>query len=407
VAARRAVVVGASLAGVRAVQAMRSKGFDGAISLIGDEPHLPYDRPPLSKQYLTGEWDEGRIGIASAELVEGLDLDLRLGCRAVGVDLASRRVSTDDGATVGFDDLVVATGSSPRRLADQPALDGIHLLRKLDDARSIRDALGSSPRVVVVGAGFIGAEVAASARAGGLEVTVLEALAVPLSRGLGPELGPAVAALHADHGVRLRVNAAVAGFEGTTRVERVRLADGTAIDADLVIVGVGTVPSTGWLDGSGIVTRDGVVCDEACRALGGDGTPVGGVWAAGDVARWPNRLFGEEMRVEHWDNAANQGAAVGAAVATGEAVPFAPVPFVWSEQYGSMIQILGRPHPDDGMEVVIGSLEERAFVALFERDGLLGAVVGMNESRRTMRFKAILRGRPPIAEARAAAAALR
>jgi NADPH-dependent 2,4-dienoyl-CoA reductase/sulfur reductase-like enzyme len=396
------VVVGASLAGVRVAQALRSKGFDGSVSLIGDEAHLPYDRPPLSKQFLAGEWDEDRIGLASAGLLEGLDLDLQLGRRATGVDLAARWVNLDDGEPLPFDHLVVATGSSPRQLPGTPVLEGIHTLRTLDDAVAIRAALADgSPRVVIVGAGFIGAEVAATARGRGLEVTVLEALPVPLSRGLGPELGPAVAALHGDHGVRLEVGAAVAAIEGTTRVERVVLADGTAIDADLVVVGIGTVPATGWLDGSGITLDNGVVCDEACRAVG-----VEGVWAAGDVADWPNQLFGERMRLEHWDNAANQGAAVGAAIATGEAVPFAPVPFVWSEQYDVMIQILGRPHGDDRAHVALGSIADRAFVALLERDGLLSAVVGMNESRRTMRFKAILRGRPSIEEAKAAAAAL-
>jgi NADPH-dependent 2,4-dienoyl-CoA reductase/sulfur reductase-like enzyme len=397
------VVVGASLAGTRTVQALRAKGFEGSITLVGDEVHLPYDRPPLSKQFLAGAWEEDRIGLATADLLDGLDLDLRLGRRAIRLDMASRRVGLDDGASLPFDDLVVATGSSPRRLPAMPALEGIHTLRTLDDARAIRAALADgSPRVVIVGAGFIGAEVAATARSGGLEVTVLEALPVPLSRGLGPELGPAVAALHGDHGVRLEVGATVAELQGTTRVEHVVLEDGTGIDADLVVVGIGTVPSTDWLAGSGLTVGNGLVCDEACRAVG-----TTGVWAAGDAANWPNQLFGgEQMRLEHWDNAANQGSAVGAAIATGEAVAFAPVPFVWSEQYDAMIQILGRPHATDRVEVAIGSFEERSFVALLERDGLLSAVVGMNEARRTMRFRARLRDRPTFEEATALAAEL-
>ncbi len=207
--------------------------------------------------------------------------------------------------------------------------------------------------------------------------------------------------------MRLDVNAVVDRFEGTTRVEQVVLADGTRIEADLVVVGVGTVPATDWLEGSGVTLADGVLCDESCRALGPDGRPLDGVWAAGDVARWPNPLFGEIMRLEHWDNAAGQGAAVGRSIATDEATPFGPVPFVWSEQYDAMIQILGRPHGDDRVHVAIGSIEDPPpFVALLERDGLLSAVVGMNDSRRTMRFKAILRGRPSIEAAEAAAAAL-
>jgi NADPH-dependent 2,4-dienoyl-CoA reductase/sulfur reductase-like enzyme len=403
VSERRVVVVGASLAGFRVAQGLRLKGFDGAVTLIGDEPHLPYDRPPLSKQYLAGEWEPDRFELAPGGMLDGLDLDLRLGRRAVDLDLSERKVVLHGGEPVPFDDVVIATGSAPRLLPGTPDLDGIHELRTIEDATAIRDALGRANRVVVVGAGFIGAEVAATARSKGLDVTVLEALPVPLSRGLGPRLGPVVAALHADHGVDLRTGAGVAGFEGDEgRVARVVLSDGGVVEADLVVVGIGTTPATDWLEGSGLELRDGVVCDATCRAVGADG-----VWAAGDVARWPNQLFGEEMRLEHWDNAAMQGSAVAASIASGEPAPFAPVPFVWSEQYDAMIQVLGRPHPNDAVEVAIGSFEERAFVALLERDGLLSGVVGMNEAKRTMRLKALLRNRPTIEEARKTADELR
>ncbi len=399
------VVVGASLAGLRVVQSLRSKGYDGRITLVGDEPHLPYDRPPLSKQFLAGDWERDRFELAPGEMLGGLDVELRLGGRATDLDVAGRVVTLHGGERLSYDDVVVATGASPRQLPDTPDLEGVYTLRTIDDSIAIRDELGKAPRVVVVGAGFIGAEVAATARTKGLDVTILEALPVPLSRGLGPTLGPAVAVLHGDHGVTMRLGVGVDGMEGSGRVERVVLSDGSTVDADLVVVGIGVVAETSWLEASGLELRDGVVCDAMCRAVGAPG-----VWAAGDVARWPNQLFGEEMRLEHWDNAAMQGMAVGASIAASvagdEPAPFAPVPFVWSEQYDAMIQILGRPHATDRVEVAIGSFEERSFVALLERDGLLSAAVGMNDARRTMRFRNLLRSRPTFEEATALAAEL-
>jgi len=222
--------------------------------------------------------------------------------------------------------------------------------------------------VVVVGAGFIGAEVAATARKLGLDVTVLEALPVPLSRGLGPVLGPIIAGIHTDHGVDLRTGAGVAGFEGTDRVERVLLADGTTIDADVVVVGIGVIPNTEWLEDSGLELRDGVVCDQHCNA-----TAAPGVWAVGDVARWHNPLFDEEMRIEHWTNAVEQAMAVAGNI-LGEPTPYAPVRYVWSDQYDSKIHIVGRPGPADHVEVPIGAFDDRKFVALTHRDGRLTGV---------------------------------
>ena len=248
-----------------------------------------------------------------------------------------------------------------------------------------------------MGAGFIGAEVAATARKRGLEVTVLEALPVPLSRGLGPVLGPVIAGIHLDHGVDLRTGTGVAGFEGHGQVERVLLADGTTVEADIVVVGIGVVPNTAWLESSGLELRDGVVCDQHCQTVGAPN-----VYAVGDVARWYNPLFEEEMRIEHWTNAVEQAMAVAQNIC-GERTAYAPVPYVWSDQYDSKIQIVGRPGPGDHVEVPIGAFDDRKFVALTRRDGKLAGVVGLDEPRKVMRFKRLLTTRPSWEEALAVA----
>jgi NADPH-dependent 2,4-dienoyl-CoA reductase/sulfur reductase-like enzyme len=385
---RTIVIVGASLAGLRAAETLRREGYEGSLVLVGDERHLPYDRPPLSKELLAGEWEPEQI-VLRKQPYDDLDLDLWLGRRATGLDAGDRVLELDGDERLRFDGLVVATGSRPRTLPGTPPLDGIFVLRTLDDCLAIRARLDARPRVVVIGAGFIGSEVAATCRGRGLEVTVLEMLPVPLARGVGPVIGEACGALHRDHGVDLRCGVAVAGFEGREQVEQVRLADGTAIDADLVVVGVGVVPETGWLERSGLALDDGVVCDETCLA-------GPGIVAAGDVARWPNPLFdGESMRVEHWTNATEQGVAAAlrllAGNASGEA--FAPVPFVWSDQYDVKIQIVGSIHGDDEVVVVDGSLDERRFVALFGRDGRLVGALGFSRPRLVMQYRRMIADR--------------
>ena len=268
--------------------------------------HAPYDRPPLSKQVLAGHWDVDRLALTVGVDggIDALDLDWRLGTLATGLDLDARQVVLADGERLGFDGLVIATGATPRRLPGSEGLAGVHTLRTLDDCLAVRAELDAGARrLVVVGAGFIGAEVAATCRTRGLDVTMVEALPVPLGQALGEEMGAVLADLHRDHGVDVRLGTAVAGLDGGDdgRVERVRLADGSAIEADLVVVGIGVVPNTGWLEGSGLTLDDGVVCDATTLA-------APGVVAAGDVARWPSRRFGELMRVEHWDNAIAMGA---------------------------------------------------------------------------------------------------
>ena len=368
------VVVGASLAGLCASEALRDAGYDATLTLVGAERRMPYDRPPLSKQVLSGEWDAERTDLRDRASYEALDLDLRLGRAASALDLASRTVELDGVESVGFDGLIVATGTAPRVLPGTPDLDGIHTLRTLEDCLAIRRAFDDGGRVAVVGAGFIGSEVAATARERGLDVTLIEAAPVPLVRAVGEEMGRVCAALHDDHGVDLRLGAGVEGFEGSGRVQRVRLNDGTAVDADVAIVGVGVAPGTGWLESSGLALRDGVVCDATCAAS------APGVYAAGDVARWRNPLFDDEMRVEHWTNATEQGRAAALNLLAGpaDATPFAPVPYFWSDQYGVKIQFVGHVRPDDEVRVVHGSIDDRRFVALYRRGARLVGALGFD-----------------------------
>ena len=375
---RRVVVVGASLAGLSAVEALRKLGYDGRIVAVGAEDVLPYDRPPLSKQVLAGTADPELTALRSAAAIERLEVDWRLGRPAAGVDFERRAVRLSDGEPVPFDGLVIATGATPRRLPGQPALAGIHMLRTLDDCLALRAALDRGGRVAVVGAGFIGAEVAATARKRGLDVDVVEALPMPLATSLGPEAGAWCAALHLDHGVRLHCGVTVTGFEvaGGT-VEAIRLSDGRVLPADVDVVGAGVVPATGWLDGSGLALDNGVVCDEFCR------TGVPDTVAAGDVARWYNPLFDERMRVEHWTNAVDQGEAAARNLVLPEPdrVPYAPVPYFWSDQYDVKIQFCGRARPDDELRVVHGSVADRDFVATFVRHGRLVGALAFNAGR--------------------------
>ncbi len=399
---RNVVIVGASLAGLRAAETLRHEGFDGTVTVVNGESHLPYDRPPLSKRLLAGELQHDDIQLRKEADYEPLDLDIRFGRLATALDTAAQTLTLDDGETLPYDGLILATGATPRQIPGTPDLEGIYVLRTLEDSLSVRAELDKTPsRVVVVGAGFIGAEVAATARKRGLEVTILEALPVPLVRALGNHMGAACAAVHADHGVEVRTSTGVDAIEGTGRVERVRLSDGSTLDADIVVVGIGVVPNTGWLEGSGLEIRDGVVCDETLAA----GPP--GVYCAGDITRWPNQLFDEEMRVEHWTNAAEQGAAAASnlLLGPGNGVPYAPVPFFWSDQYDTRIQFVGRAHGEDEVKVVHGSVDERKFVALYGREGRLVGALGMSMPKLLMPYRKPLLARMSWDDALAEAAA--
>jgi NADPH-dependent 2,4-dienoyl-CoA reductase/sulfur reductase-like enzyme len=382
---RSIAVVGASLAGLRAVETLREEGFTGRISLIGDEPHEPYDRPPLSKQILTGQVPTANLAL-SKDGLSSLDLDLHLGRRAVGLDLRQRTVELDRGSEVGFDALLIATGARARRVRGVEDLDGVHVLRTLDDALAVRAAFGSKPKVVVLGAGFIGLEVAASARALGLEVTVIEATPQPLSHAIGPTMGGACVALHRDHGTRFELGKPVDAIEGHGSVERVRLADGTAIDADLVVMGIGASPATDWLEGSGLTLGNGVVCDATCA------TSAPGIYAAGDVAEWHNPVFDRPMRVEHWTNATQQGMAAARAMLAGpgRAAPFSSVPYFWSDQFSARIQFAGVARDATEVRITGGSVEERRFVAIYRHGARVVAALGFDSPRMLMKYRALI-----------------
>jgi len=380
---RRVAVVGTSLAGLRAIETLRREGFDGRIVAIGAETHLPYDRPPLSKELLAGKAEPDDIALRK-QGVDDLDVEWVLGTPATALDAATRTLTLADGSTVEADGIVLATGSTPRRLPNQPDLDGVLMLRTLDDALALRARLAALPRIVVIGAGFIGAEVAATCRERGLDVTVLEALPQPMVRGLGPELGAVIADMHRDHGVDLRTGVQVDAIEGETRVERVRLGDGSTVAADVVVVGVGVAPDTAWLEGSGLALDNGVVCDAACRA-------APGIVAAGDITRWPNALFDDElMRLEHWTNATEQGVHAARTLLADSPQPFAPVPFVWSDQYDRKIQTVGLVSADADLHTAHGSYAERQFVSLFGRGGRIVGALGFNRPRQVMQYRRLI-----------------
>jgi 3-phenylpropionate/trans-cinnamate dioxygenase ferredoxin reductase subunit len=384
---RAIVVVGASLAGVHAVEELRRQRYDGAISLIGAEAELPYDRPPLSKDILTGAKTEADIRLWDGARLGQLSVDTYLGRRAARLELGAREVVLEDGKVIPFTGLIIATGATPRRLPRATALPGVYTLRTLEDATRIRQELLEAPRVVVVGAGFIGLEVASSARSLGLDVTVIEATKSPLEPALGPSIGDALAELHRRHGVVVRCGHSVAAFEGHGRVERVRLVDGRVVAADLVIVGVGVIPATSWLNRSGLILDNGVVCDRTCRAVGTED-----VFAAGDVARFRHLLLGELVRLEHWTNAVDQGvAAAGNLLAdVADRRPYVDVPYFWSTQHGSMVQFVGSYRPGDDVCIVQGARDGGDWAAIYGRNGRVVGCVGLNRPQTVMRCRKLI-----------------
>jgi 3-phenylpropionate/trans-cinnamate dioxygenase ferredoxin reductase subunit len=395
-------VVGASLAGLRAAETLRADGYDGRIVLIGAEVHYPYDRPPLSKQLLAGTWGLDRVQLRDPEKIDALGLELRLGQAATAFDAAGHTLDLDDGSRLRFDGAVVATGAHARTLPDTSHLRGVHTLRTLEDCFALgADVLGEETRLVVVGAGFIGSEVAATCRRRGAQVTVVEALPVPLSRVLGDRVGAACAALHVDNGVEVRTGIGVSRLvhEDTPsgpRVTGVALIDGTVIPADVVLVGIGVTPTTDWLAGSGLEIDNGVRADSTLYA-------ADDVVVAGDLARWFDDKLGAEIRIEHWTNAAEQAVAAARNLLAGrdDAVAFTPVPYFWSDQYDTKIQVIGHPHPDDELVVVDGSLDERRFVALYGRRGRLTGAVGFSRPRQLMGFRPLVEAQVTLDEARA------
>lgn len=385
----RAVVVGASLAGLRAAEALRHGGHDGPMTLIGEENHRPYDRPPLSKQLLTGKVAAEATALP---VPDDLDAEWVLGRRATGLDPDRRRVLLD-GEEVPYERLVIATGARPRILPGAPPGPGVHYLRTLDDALSLRQDLLRSQALVVIGAGFIGLEVASSAQVLGIPTVVLEALPVPLERALGPEVGQAVMDWHRSKGIDLRAGIGVHEIvlEGASgRPEAVRLSDGTVVAADTVVVGVGVAPVTDWLAGSGLDVADGVCCDRRLRVQR-EGRSVDGVVAAGDVARWDHPAYGETVRVEHWTNAAEAGEAAAATLLRGEqADEYAPVPYFWSDQHGVKLQFVGRAAAGDRIAVLEGGFGEDRLLIAYGSGGRLVGGLGMRRPAKVMALQRLI-----------------
>jgi len=385
------VVIGASLAGLRAAEEVRHEGHTGPVVIVGEEIHAPYDRPPLSKQLLSGKWEVERIHHHTPDAHDALGLEFRLGRRATALDIGARTVACSDGTELGYDGLVIATGAATRMLPGTDGMPGVWMLRTLDDCLGIKAGLaaaGVAPRVVVIGAGFIGSEVAATCQGMGARVTLLEAYHTPLARVLGDEMGQACADLHVANGMDLRCNITIDHLEsdpGGPDPVVVWLDDGTRLPADVVVVGIGVTPCVDWLASSDISLENGVVCDGALFA-------ADRVVAAGDVANWLRQSTGRPTRVEHWTNAAEGGPAAARNLLAGSAaaVPYDPVPFFWSDQYATKIQMIGLPGPDDEVVVVSGSGTEGKMVALYRTGDRLGAVLSISQPAKLMGYRPLL-----------------
>ncbi|GGG07740.1 pyridine nucleotide-disulfide oxidoreductase [Rhodococcoides trifolii] len=374
--ARSVVVVGASLAGLSAVRALRDEGFTGHITVVGDERHLPYDRPPLSKAFLTGS-------VTDTSLVtddEELNVDWLLGVAAAGLDGSS--VVLDDGRTVSADATVIATGARARTLIGADELAGVHTLRTLDDAVALKASLAAARHLVVIGAGFIGAEVASTASAAGIDVTVVEASIAPLSGPLGFDMAELCVGMHGANGVDLILGAAVdtlVGVDGA--VQSVLLGDGRSLPADVVVIGIGAVPNTEWAAASGLAIDGGFVTDSTCR------TTVPGVYAIGDCARSFDVVLQDHHRSEHWSNAITQAAVVARSILGKPAPDRRPAPYFWSDQYGKRIQFAGWRQPTDSVRVIEGDPGNGPFVAIYERGDETVAVLAVDTPRTFTRIR--------------------
>ncbi len=374
-------MVGASLAGLSAARSLRKQGYDGRLVVIGDETHRPYDRPPLSKEFLAGTIGEADLVLETDD--EDLQAEWLLGARATGLERTERALRLADGSRLRADGIVIATGAAARRLPGAEGLSGVHTLRTLDDARALRDELARGGRLVVIGGGFIGAEVASTAYALGLDVTVIEAAPTPLAGPLGETMGAVVSGLHADHGVRLLCGVGVKGLSGERQVDAVLLEDGRSVPADIVVVGVGARPCVEWLEGSGVALDNGVKC-------GADGrTSLAGVVAVGDCANWYDPRAGAHRRVEHWTGARERpDAAIATLLAGGAVEPGVPrPPYFWSDQYGVKIQFAGHAAGADSVTVEEGVADDRNVLAVYRRAGQPVAVLGMNQPRLFTRWR--------------------
>ena len=386
--AKGIVIVGGGLAAARTAEQLRKSEFSGPVTIVSDEVHLPYDRPPLSKDVLHADLDD--VALKPAEFYAENDITLRLGSAARNVDTAAQTVTLADGSVLGYDELVIATGLVPRRIPSFPELDGIRVLRSLDDALALREQASSARNAVIVGAGFIGCEVAASLRKLGVAVVLVEPQPTPLASVLGEQVGALVTRLHRAEGVDVRTGVGVAEVRGQDgRVTSVFLTDGTELDADLVVVGIGSRPATDWLEGSGVAVDNGIVCDEAGR------TSALHVWALGDAASWRDAT-GHQVRVEHWSNVAEQARVVVPRMLGQEPPEAVVVPYFWSDQYDVKIQCLGEPEAGDIVHIVED--DGRKFLAYYERDGVVAGVVGGGMPGKVMKSRAKIASGAAISE---------
>ncbi|MEU6261239.1 FAD-dependent oxidoreductase [Streptomyces sp. NPDC047043] len=385
----RVLIVGASLAGLRTAEALRASGSDAAICMVGSEPHAPYDRTPLSKELLTGDREPHEVALRTPEQLADLELDLRLGTAATSLDLAGHGVGFDDGSRLTADVIVLATGSRSRSLAGTAGYDNVFGLRSLEDAAAIRAAMTTATSLVVVGSGFIGSEVASAGRARGLDVTVIESASAPLARVFGAELGSKLGGFHEQAGSSLLCGRTVVSFKeaGSSRVDGVLLDDGTEVAGDLFVIGVGSVPNAEWLSSSGLDVTDGVRCTASGQAVGAEH-----VYAVGDVARWWSPRYGEAVRTEHW-TAAGEQAAVVAAVIQGRTPSDDLLPYVWSDQFGHRVQIVGRPRASDDL-ALLRDVEE-GLAAITGHDGVLSSAVVVDQPRLFARLRRMVRDRTP------------
>ena len=381
------MIVGGGLAAARTAEQLRRAEYTGAITIVSDENHLPYDRPPLSKEVLRAETDD--VTLKPAEFYADNDITVLLGNGARSVDTVAKSLTLADGATLGYDELVIATGLVPKRIPSFPDLPGIHVLRSLDESRALRSEARDASRAVVVGAGFIGCEVAASLRTLDVDVTLVEPQPAPLASVLGEQIGGLITRLHRAEGVDVRCGVGVAEVNGDDRVRTVTLTDGSELDADLVIVGIGSKPASDWLEDSGITIDNGVVCDEVGR------TTAPHVWAIGDVASWLDVVAGQ-VRVEHWSNVADQARAMVPAMLGHEASAAVTVPYFWSDQYDVKIQCLGEPEATDTVHIVED--DGRKFLAYYERDGVVVGVVGGGMPGKVMKTRAKIAAGVPIGD---------
>jgi 3-phenylpropionate/trans-cinnamate dioxygenase ferredoxin reductase component len=382
------VIVGGGLAAARTAEQLRRSEYAGPVTIVSDEVHLPYDRPPLSKQVLRSELDD--VTLKPREFYDENNITLLLGSAVRTLDTAAQTVTLEDDTALGYDELVIATGLVPKRIPSFPDLPGIHVLRSFDESIKLREEAADARHAVVVGAGFIGCEVAASLRGLGVEVVMIEPQPEPLASVLGEQIGALVSRLHRNEGVDVRTGIGCAEVIGSDRVEKVVLSDGAELDTDLVIVGIGSKPATEWLDGSGVEVDNGVVCDHV------GATSAAHVWALGDVASWQDAT-GHQARVEHWSNVAEQARVLVPAM-LGRDVPsdLVVVPYFWSDQYDVKIQCLGEPEADDVIHVVTD--DGRKFLAYYERDGIVAGVVGAGMPGQVMKTRAKIAAGAPIAD---------